>query len=124
MTRRILVIDDDEASCELVRVIFKAQGIEVLAAHDGESGLERAAHDRPLAVLLDLRLPDIDGLQVLERLQASDPSLPVIMLTASRDVRPAVRATQLGAFDYMTKPIDHDEIVVVVRRALETRALR
>lgn len=124
MSGRILVVDDDEASCRLVKATFKAEGFEVVMAHDGPAGLERASTDRPDVVLLDVRLPGLDGLQVLEQLKAATPSLPIVMLTASRDVKTAVRATQLGAFDYLTKPIDHDEIVIVVRRALETRALR
>ena len=124
MTGRILVIDDDEPSRELVRTIFRPHGLEVLAAPDGKTGLEMTGREHPQVVLLDLRLGDLDGLDVLERLHTAEPGLPVVMMTASRDVKPAVRATQLGAFDYLTKPIDHDEVVVVVRRALETYSLR
>jgi DNA-binding NtrC family response regulator len=124
MANKLLVIDDDEASCRLVKATFSAEGIDVVMAHDGPAGLERAAVESPDVVLLDVRMPTLDGLEVLERLKAASPSLPVVMLTAERDVKTAVRATQLGAFDYLTKPIDHEEIVVVVRRALETRALR
>jgi DNA-binding NtrC family response regulator len=124
MNRRLLVIDDDQASCRLVQATFGAEGFDVRAAHDAASGLERAAADRPALVLLDLRLPDFDGLHVLEQLKSRTPNLPVVMLTASRDVKTAVRATQLGAFDYLTKPIDTEEVVVVVRRALETSALQ
>ena len=123
MSRTLLVIDDDEASCRLVRATFKAEGIEVLAAHDGPAGMARIEADHPDIVLLDVKLPTGSGVEVLERLKATHPSLPVVMLTASRDVKTAVRATQLGAFDYLTKPIEHDEIVAVVRRALEARAL-
>ena len=124
MGGKLLVVDDDEASCRLVKAIFQAEGLNVLMAHDGPSGLQRALSDRPHVVLLDVRLPGLDGLEVLERIKTAQPSLPVVMLTASRDVKTAVRATQLGAVDYLTKPIDQDEIVVVVRRALETQALR
>jgi DNA-binding NtrC family response regulator len=120
----LLVIDDDEASCRLIRATFKAEGFDVSMAHDGPAGVERASADAPDVVLLDIRLPGLDGLQVLERLKAAAPWMPVVMLTASRDLKTAVRATQLGAFDYLAKPIDHDEILGVVRRALETRALR
>jgi DNA-binding NtrC family response regulator len=124
MSATLLVVDDDEASCRLVKAIFQAEGIEVLMAHDGSVGLERALTQRPNAVLLDVRLPGLDGLEVLAQLKAAAPTLPVVMLTASRDVKTAVRATQLGAFDYLTKPIDQDEVVLVVRRALENQALR
>jgi DNA-binding NtrC family response regulator len=124
MSARLLVVDDDEASCRLVKAIFQAEGLEVLMAHDGPTGLDRALRERPHAVLLDVRLPGLDGLEVLERIKASQSALPVVMLTASRDVKTAVRATQLGAADYLTKPIDQDEVVLVVRRALENQALR
>jgi DNA-binding NtrC family response regulator len=123
LSRTLLVIDDDEASCRLVKAIFEPEGIDVVAAHDGSSGLARVERDRPDLVLLDLRLPGIDGLEVLEKLKARHASLLVIMLTADQDLKTAVRATQLGAFDYLTKPVDEEEIVVVVKRALETRAL-
>ena len=124
MSEKLLVIDDDPAQCRLVKAIFDRQGFEVLAAHDGPAGLEMAATDQPDVVLLDLRMPGLDGFEVLERFKANMPSLPVIMLTGSQDVRDAVRAIQLGAFNYLNKPVNPAEIVVVVRRALETRALR
>jgi DNA-binding NtrC family response regulator len=124
MNDRLLVIDDDESSCRLVKATFGAEGFDVGAAADGVSGLELASTYRPDVILLDLKLPDLDGMQVLEQLKARFPSLPIVMLTASRDLKAAVRATKLGALDYLTKPIDTDEVVMVVRRALETKALQ
>ena len=121
---RLLVIDDDEASCRLVRAIFKPDGFEVLFAHDGVSGLKRAVTEDPDLLILDLELPRLDGLAVLERLQRSQPGLPIVMLTGRGEVKTAVRAAQLGAFDYLTKPVDPDDLIAVVRRALEVRALR
>jgi DNA-binding NtrC family response regulator len=123
MTRRLLVIDDDQAGCRLMRAVFASE-FEVSAAHDGRSGLARAAADRPDVILLDLQLPDLHGLEVLERLRQTDASVPVVMMTAHGEVKTAVRATQLGAFDYLTKPIDHEEITMIVGRAVETRALK
>lgn len=124
MQARLLVIDDDEASCRLVQAVFASEGVIVTAALDGATGLERATSDAPDVIVLDLRLPDSDGITLLERLRAIAPATPVVMLTAHGDVRTAVRATQLGAFDYQTKPIDPEELALVVRRALEARALR
>ena len=123
MSGTLLVIDDDEASCRLVKATFSSEGFDVIAAHDGPSGVSAVAAVQPDVVLLDLRLPGLGGLEVLERLKAASPSLPVIMLTASRDLKPAVRATQLGAFDYLTKPFDVEELLIVVRKAVQTRAL-
>jgi two-component system nitrogen regulation response regulator GlnG len=121
---RLLVIDDDEAGCRLVRAIFASQGFEVQVAHDGQAGLEQAAANHPDVVILDLQLPGLDGIEVLQGLKERHSGLPVIMLTAHGEVRTAVRATQLGAADYLTKPVDPDELTVAVRRALELRALR
>ena len=123
MGGNLLVIDDDEPTCRLVRATFKAEGVHVLIAHDGPAGLARIQADHPDVVLLDVHLPSASGIDVLEQLKRANPSLPVVMLTASREIKTAVRATQLGAFDYLTKPIEHDEIVAVVRRALDARAL-
>ena len=124
MNEKLLVVDDEPANCRLVKAIFEAQGFDVIAAPDGQSALARVGADRPHVMLLDLRMPGMDGLQVLESVKTAIPDLPVIMVTASHDLKTAVRATQLGAFDYLTKPVDDDEIVLVVRRALEARALR
>jgi DNA-binding NtrC family response regulator len=124
MKSRILVIDDDEASCRLVGAIFRAQGFDVLSAHDGPSGVIISAAEAPDVVLLDLRLTRVDGMAILERLKVDAPTVPVVMLAGSSDVKDAVRAMQLGAFDYLIKPIDPEEIVVVVQRAWETRAMR
>jgi len=120
---RLLVIDDDAASCRLIAGIFRGE-LEVAAAHDGASGLARADELAPDVILLDIRMPDLDGLEVLERLRPAERGVPVIMLTAERDLKLAVRAIKLGAFDYQTKPVDQDELAIVVQRALETRALR
>jgi DNA-binding NtrC family response regulator len=123
MGARLLVIDDHEPSCRLIKAIFGADDVEVFAAHDGPGGLAAAARHEPDVVLLDLRLPDVKELELLQALREAAPSRPVIMLTADRDLKMAVRATKLGAFDYLTKPIDQDEVALVVKRALEVRAL-
>lgn len=123
-TPHLLVIDDDPAGCRLVAAIFGTENIRVTAAHSGRSGIEKALSASFDMVLLDLGLPDMSGLEVLEELTGKAPHVPIAMLTADREVRTAVRATRLGAYDYLTKPIDHEEIVSVVRRALENSSLR
>ena len=120
---RLLVVDDDLASCRLLAAIFKGQGFEVASANDGRAGLARVSELDPDVLLLDLQLPELDGLEVLAQLRITHPTLPIVMLTADREVKQAVRAIQLGAFDYLAKPFDHDELVVVVAAALERRAL-
>ena len=121
---RVLVVDDDEASCKLMKAIFVREGFEALAAHTGQAGIEAEASAIPDIVFVDLKLPDMNGLDVLRHLRDKRPHLPVVVLTGYAEYRTAVRATQLGAFDYLTKPINIEEVVVVARRALETGALR
>jgi len=124
MGATLLVVDDDAASRRLVAAIFGAEGFRVVAAPDGKAALASADRETPDVVLLDMQMPEMDGLEVLEALMKSRPNLPVVMLTADREVKTAVRATRLGAYDYLTKPIDQEEVVAIVRRALETGALR
>ena len=124
MHKTLLIIDDDDSNCRLIKAIFRAEGMEVVKAHDGRAGIDLALSGPPDIILLDLHMPGLDGLDVLARLKQELPALPVVMLTGHKDVKTAVRATQLGAFDYLTKPFVNDEVVAVVRRALETRALQ
>jgi DNA-binding NtrC family response regulator len=124
MPQHLLVIDDDPVSCRLVEAIFLPEGFEVTSAHDAKSGMLRAKAEPFELVILDLHLPDRDGIEILERLRQQDPTRPVLMLTGHVDMKTAIRAMRLGAFDYLTKPIDPDELLVVVRRAIETRAMR
>jgi DNA-binding NtrC family response regulator len=120
---RLLVVDDDPIGCRVVMRIMEHEGYETMAAHDGEACLARAAADHPDLVILDLELPKLDGIQVLERLKAAQPNLPVIMLTGHYDVKATVRAMRLGAYDYLTKPVNSEELTIVVRRALQVHAL-
>jgi two-component system nitrogen regulation response regulator GlnG len=120
----LLVIDDDPASCRLLAAIFEAQAVRVIAAHDAKAGLVRAEKDAPDVIVLDVHLPDRNGVELLDPLRSAHPDVPVIMLTAHGELRSAVRATKLGAFDYLSKPVEPEDITRVVLRALETRALK
>ena len=124
MVPTLLVIDDDAPSRRLVAAIFGEEGYRVVGAPDGPRGIASVASGAPDVVLLDMQMPAMDGIEVLEKLVKIAPQVPVVMLTAERDVRTVVKATRLGAYDYLTKPIDHDEVVTVVKRALETSRLR
>lgn len=133
---RLLVIDDDAASTRLVQAAFAQDGFDVEVVHSGKSGIASARARVPDVVLLDLHLPDIDGMEVLERFRSARSTLPIVILTSEHDFRSALlathvggfdsaaRATQLGAFDYLTKPFDDDELRLVVGRALETGRLK
>src|SRR5579863_5470921 len=121
---RVLVIDDDASLRFTLEAVLSDAGLVVETCDGGTSGL--AAFDARGAdvVLTDLAMPDMDGMQVLERLRASDPSVPVLMLTAHGSERIAVAAMKAGAFDYIPKPFDPDELVLAVSRGVETRRLR
>ncbi len=121
---RVLVIDDDASLRFTLEAVLSDAGLIVEACDSGPSGL--AAFDARGAdvVLTDLAMPDMDGMQVLERMRASDPSVPVLMLTAHGSERVAVAAMKAGAFDYIPKPFDPDELVLAVRRAVDWRELR
>src|SRR6266403_3092861 len=88
----------------------------------GEEALAAFADLRPDVVLLDVLMPGLDGLEVLERLKAEDPRTPVIMLTATKTVKTAVTAMKLGAFDYVSKPFDVDELLIIIERATRDAA--
>ena len=118
----VLIVDDEEGVRESVRAVLEAT-CDVLEAGNGEQALDvLRGHDVDL-VMLDHRMPGESGIDVLPRLKAADPSTVVVLATAVRDVRMAVEAMRRGAYDYLTKPFDVEEILVVVRRALEKRAL-
>ena len=121
---RVLVIDDDASLRFTLEAVLSDAGFVVEACDGGASGM--AAFDVRGAdvVLTDLAMPEMDGMHVLERMRASDPSVPVLMLTAHGSERVAVAAIKSGAFDYIPKPFDPDELVFAVRRATEWRELR
>jgi two-component system nitrogen regulation response regulator GlnG len=119
----LLVIDDDPLVGRLMRVLFDPGKFDLDHAESGHDGLERVARTPPAVIILDLHLPDISGMEILKRVHASHPQLPVIMLTGSADLRTAVEAMQLGAFHYLAKPVDNAELMLVVQRALERSEL-
>jgi len=121
---RILVVDDDKDLRFNLSSILKDEGYDVLAVEDGKEALKAVQNNSPNLALLDIRLPEMDGMKVLEEIKKIDKDLIVIMLTAYGQVKDAVRALKLGAFDYITKPFDNEEIMLNIKKALETRSLR
>jgi two-component system, NtrC family, response regulator AtoC len=118
----ILVVDDDPGVREAFRLTLE-DSYDVLEAADGRQALDTVGKSQVDIVLLDIRMPEMDGIQVLERLKALDEQAEVILVTAVKTVRTAVAAMKLGAFDYLTKPFEEDELLSLVRRALEKRSL-
>jgi two-component system response regulator AtoC len=121
---RVLVIDDDASLRFALEAVLGDAGLGVVTAASGAAGLQAFETSGADAVLTDLAMPEMDGLEVLTRLRTLDSGVPVIMLTAHGSERVAVAAMKAGAYDYLPKPFDPDEIVLAVRRAIETRSLR
>ncbi|HEX5449808.1 MAG TPA: response regulator [Gaiellaceae bacterium] len=114
---RVLVIDDEAPIRLLCRVNLEAEGMEVLEAGDGNSGLETARRELPDVVLLDVMMPGLDGWRVAEQLLDSDAtaSIPIVFLTARAELRDRVRGIDLGGVEYLTKPFNPVELAPLVR---------
>src|ERR1700728_1662910 len=121
---RVLVIDDDASLRFTLEAVLSDAGLVVETCDGGAAGLAAFEARGADVVLTDLAMPDMDGMQVLERMRASDPRVPVLMLTAHGSERVAVAAMKAGAFDYIPKPFDPDELALAVRRAIDWRDLR
>src|SRR6059058_6021593 len=118
---RVLVIDDEPPIRLLCRVNLEAEGMEVLEASDGPTGLEKARNDEPDVILLDVMMPGLDGWQVAEELLDSEvtSSIPIVFLTARAEVRDRARGLDLGGIDYVTKPFNPVELAPLVRELIE-----
>jgi len=120
---RIVVIDDEVNAATALETLLREDGYAVAKAHDGMAGLALVEKEDPDIVLTDLRMPELDGIQLLTRLKQTRPECMVILMTAYGTVKTAVKAMKLGAEDYVSKPIDMEEIEVVLQRAMEKKRL-
>lgn len=120
---KILVVDDDKDMRDTLSDIITAEGYEVTVAGDGRKALRKTMAHSPDVVLLDVRLPDMDGMKVLEEIRKIGNDIVVIMLTAYGGMKEAVSAMKLGAFDYVIKPFDNEELVLNIKKAIQTRSL-
>ena len=107
---RILVVDDEKETREFLSEFLKLRGYQVLTASDGFEALTAVKNERPHIVLLDIKMPGLDGVEVLRRIRAIDKEAGVIMVTAVKDEKIGEYALKLGASDYITKPIDLDDL--------------
>lgn len=115
---KILIIDDDTFICEILKKQLTSNGYKVETAFSGKSGMEAIKNSQFELVLCDFRLPDTDGLELLQKIKAIDPSTLVIIITAYADVRQAVKLMKMGAEDYITKPLQQEEILALIRQKL------
>ena len=121
----ILIIDDEAELCKSLSEMLKEEeeGYKLSIANNGEKGLAKIKEEVLDLVLLDIKMPEMDGIETLKRIRAIDKDILVIMLTAYQTVETAVKAMKLGAYDYISKPFNYEELKIIIKRALQTRDL-
>lgn len=124
MTRpRVLIVDDDPQVRDLLHQIFLAGGYRCALAGDGREGLARFHALRPELTVTDLRMPGVDGIELLVEIRRVDPDAAVLVLTGAPEIKTAIESLKLGAADYIVKPVNVDELLIAAERALERREL-
>ncbi|MFA9478641.1 sigma-54-dependent transcriptional regulator [Phycisphaerales bacterium AB-hyl4] len=121
--RKVLVVDDKQMMRDSVGATLQRAGYAVVVANDGKMAMDMVARHRPHAVVTDLKMPEMDGLELLRQLKQADDQLPVVLMTAYGSINDAVSAMKHGAFDFIQKPFEGDQLVLVMRRAVEHRQL-
>ncbi len=114
----VLIVDDDEKIVFAFLGLFKGEGFRCMVAHDGEEAVEKVASEAPQIVFMDITMPRLDGLEALRRIKEINPSIPVILITGVGTMQTAIKAIQLGAFDYLTKPLDVAKVRASARKAM------
>jgi DNA-binding NtrC family response regulator len=122
-TEKILIVDDDPQLRQLLGDRLQASGYSAFLAVNGREGVEQAQEQNPDAVLLDIEMPEMDGMEALERMRELNPDMPVIILTAHGTFARAVEAMRRGAYDFLPKPCEPDHLLLVIRKALERKHL-
>ena len=121
---RVLVVDDESGILETLQILLRNEGFSVITALGGRAGLEQLAAQAPDIVLTDVRMPSVTGLEVLAAVRAQNAETPVVLMTAQATLQSAIQAVNEGAFYYLQKPFRNDDLVAILRRAAETRALK
>jgi two-component system nitrogen regulation response regulator NtrX len=123
LRHRILVIDDEPDIRKTLKMTLEYEGYEILTASNGNEGLELARGERPDAILLDIKMPGLDGLEVLERLKVIGADASIIIISGHGDISDAVKATKLGAFDFLEKPLEQERLLLALRNAVKQQSL-
>jgi DNA-binding NtrC family response regulator len=121
---KVLVVEDHEDLIFTLKSVLKKEGYTVFTADNGEDAVKIIHNELIDLVLLDLKIPKLSGLEVLQKIKEYDPEVIIIMMTATKDARPAIEALKMGAYDYLMKPFELDELRQLLRNALETHQLR
>jgi two-component system, NtrC family, nitrogen regulation response regulator GlnG len=124
MKKKVLIADDDEAILWVIQQMFKDKKIETAAAHDGKTALDMLKSQDFSVAIMDIKMPEKDGLDVLKEIRTNGLKIPIIIMTAQGTMKNAIEAMKRGAFDYITKPFDLGELEIIVDRALEYRKLK
>jgi len=118
MNETILIVDDETSICQSLKAILSDEGYQVLVAENGEDAIKIVDDEMPQLVLLDIWLPGMDGLETLKAIKAAHPHVFVIMMSGHGTIETAVKATKLGAFDFIEKPLSLDKVIIMVNNAL------
>ncbi len=121
---KVLVVDDVKDIVNVLSGILKEEGYKVLTAHNGKAAVEIVQRQLPEAVIMDIKMPVMNGIEAMKKMKCINPLLPVIFITAYGEINSAVKAVKLGAYDYLTKPFDKDNIVITLRHALNELQLK
>src|SRR6266849_10876741 len=121
---KILVVDDEQSMAQFLGIVLRKEGYQVTTVHNGRDALEKAKTDNFDVVITDIKMPGMDGIQLLQGIKKHDPSLPVVIMTAYASQQSAIDAVNLGAFQYLLKNAKNDEIRLAVRNAIEMRRVR
>ena len=124
MKARILVIDDDAEIRKSFKMTLEYAGYDVTLAATGDEGVKLVEQEAPDLVFCDIKMPGMDGLEVLQKLQHLKDVMPIVVITGNADIQNAVEATRLGAFDFIEKPVSSERMLVTVRNAVDTRRLK
>ena len=124
MKPRILVIDDDVAIRDSFKMTLEYEGYDVMLAASGDEGVKLVERESPDLVFCDIKMPGMDGLEVLQKLHHMVGVTPVVIITGNADIQNAVEATRLGAFDFIEKPVERDRMLLTARNAIDTRRLK
>src|SRR5271155_3799655 len=121
--KQVLIVDDEPNLRKILSAQLSRDGYDVLTAEDGEQGLALLKDHHIDLVITDLKMPKVDGMTLLKRALLEEPELPIVVITAHGTIDTAVEALKLGAFDFVTKPFDKDELRQIIAKALRTREL-
>src|SRR5207253_6142309 len=121
---RILVIDDEAAIRDSLKMTLEYEGYDFVGAATGQEGLALVERETPDLVMLDIKMPGMDGLEVLDRLRNMSETLPIVVISGHGTIETAVEATKKGAFDFIEKPLASERVLVSLRNALDQRRLR